>query len=200
MASFCDEWLILDIHATEEITGDNMDGWNFWFGSMCGMVAYAADEAAAFYHNVDMGGYEELDAAAEGVDINLLVFSDNGLAQVHADAAAEGIKTGTVEGLAAIDVLVAAIMYRAADALAVLADGQWSLEPLVWVATIAVDDQMNTHIEHYEDAEISYPGLLGDLYKPTPMDNPPEGRQLQQTGYDENNSDNRSWFHNHISF
>ena len=198
MASFCDEWLILDIHATEEITGDNMDGWNFWVGSMCGLVAYAADEAATFYDDVDVGGYEELDAAAEGVDINLLVFSDNGLAQVHADAAAEGIKTGTVEGLAAIDVLVAAIMYRAPDALAVLADGQWSLEPLVWVATIAVDNEVHTHVEHHKDAEISCPGLFGYLFKPTPMDKVPNGCQFQQTGDNENNSDNRSWFHNSI--
>jgi hypothetical protein len=31
------------------------------------------------------------------------------------------------------------------------------------------------------------------------MDDSPDGSQLQQAGYDENNSDNRSWFHKHIS-
>ena len=95
------------------------------------MIADATDEAAAFHHDVDVGGHEELDAAAEGVDVN---------------------------------------------------------------------NQMNTHIEHHEDAEISCPGLLGDLCKPTPMYKAPDGRQLQQTGHNENNSDNRSWFHNYHFF
>ena len=174
-----------------------MEGGSFRVGGMCGMIADATDEAAAFHHDVDVGGHEELDAAAEGVDVNLLVLGDDGLAQVHADAAAEGIETGTVERLAAIDVLVTAIVNRTADALAVLADGQRTPEPLVWVATVAVNNQMNTHIEHHEDAEISCPGLLGDLCKPTPMYKAPDGRQLQQTGHNENNSDNRSWFHNY---
>ena len=175
-----------------------MDGGSFRVGGMGRTIANTTNEAAAFYYDVDMGGHEELNAAAEGVDINLLVLGDDGLTQVHADAAAEGIKTGTVEGLAAIDVLVAAVVNRAADALAVLADGQWALEPLVGVATVAVNDQIHTHVEHYEDAEISCPGLLGYLCKPIPMDNAPDGRQLQQTGHDENNSDNRSWFHNFL--
>ena len=145
-----------------------------------------------------MGGHEELNATAEGVDVDFLVLSDNGLAQIHADAAAEGIETGTMEGLAAINILVAAVVHRAADALAVLADGQRAPEPLVRVATIAVDDQIHTHIYQQEDGEISCPGLLAYPCKPTPMDKAPDGRQFQQTGHDENNSDNRSWFHNHI--
>ena len=177
-----------------------MEGGGFRVGVMCGMVADAADEAAALHYDVDMSGHEEFDAAAEGVDVYFLVLCDDSFAQIHADAAAEGIEAGTVEGFAAIDVLVAAIVHGAADAFAVLADGQQALEPLVRVSAVAVDNQMNTHVEHHEDAEISYPGLFGYLCKPTPMDKAPDGCQLQQTGHDENNSDNRSWFHNHISF
>ena len=139
------------------------------------MVSDAADEAAAFYYDIDMGGYEELDAAAEGVDVDFLILGNDGLAQIHSNTAAEGVKTGTVKRFATIDVLVAAVVYRAADTLAVLADRQGALEPLVRVATVAVDDQMHTNIEHHKDAEISCPGLFGYLCKPTPMDKAPDG-------------------------
>ena len=190
--------LILDVHASEEIAGDDVDGGSFRVGGMCGMVANAADEAAALHYDIDISGHEELDAAAEGVDVDFLVLGDDSLTQVHTDAAAEGIETGTVERLAAIHVLVAAVMNRAADALSILAYRQRALKPLVGVATVAVDNQIHTHIEHHEDAEISCPGLLSDPCEPTPMDKVPDGRQLQQTGNNENNSDNRSWFHNFI--
>ena len=185
--------LILDIHAAEEIVGNDVEGRGFRVGSVHGMVADAADEAAALNYDVDVGGHEKLDAAAEGVDVNFLVLGNHGLAQIQSDSAAEGVESCTMEGLTAIDVLVAAVVYRTADALAVLADGQGAMEPLVRVATVAVDDQMYTNIEYHKDAEISCPGLFGDLCKPTPMDKAPDGGQLQQAGYDENNTDNRSW-------
>ena len=175
-----------------------MDGGGFRVGGMCGMIADAADKAAALHYDVDVGGHEELDAAEEGVDVDFLVLGDNGLAQIHADAAAEGIETGSVERLTTIDVLVAAVVNGTTDAFAVFTNGKRAPEPLVGVAAVAVDDQIHTHVEHHEDAEISCPGLLGYLCKPIPMDNAPDGRQLQQTGYDENNSDNRSWFHNFL--
>ena len=101
---------VLDIHATEEIAGDDVEGGGFRVGVACGMVADAADEAAALHYDVDMSGHEEFDAAAEGVDVYFLVLCDDSFAQIHADAAAESIKTGTVERLAAIDVFVAAIV------------------------------------------------------------------------------------------
>ena len=132
--------LIFDINSAEEIAGDNVEGGGFWVGSMCGMITDATDEAAALHYDVDMGGHEELDASAEGVDVDFLVLGDDSFAQIHADAAAESVESGTVECLAAIDVLVAAVMYRTADALAVLADGQWTLEPLVRVTTVAIDN------------------------------------------------------------
>ena len=107
-------------------------------GGMCGMIAYAAYEAAAFHYYIDVGRHKEFDAAAEGMDVYLLVLSNHGLAQVHADAAAKGIKTGTVERLTVIDILIAAVFYSTTDALAILADGQGALQPLVGVSAIAV--------------------------------------------------------------
>ncbi len=104
-------FLILDIHAAKKIAGDNMDGGGFRIGIACGMIADTANKAAAFYDNVDMGGHEEFDATTEGVDIYLLILSNHSLAQVHTDATAEGIKTGTMERLTAIDILVATIVY-----------------------------------------------------------------------------------------
>jgi len=140
-------FLILDIYTAEEIAGDDVDGGGFRVGIACGMIANTADKAAAFYDNVDMGGQEEFDAATEGVDVDFLVLSDDGLAQIHADAATEGIEAGTMERLTAIDVLIAAIVYRATDTLAVLADGQRALQPLVWVAAIAVDNSSCAHVQ-----------------------------------------------------
>ena len=92
-----------------------------------------------------IGRHKMLDAAAEGVDVYLLVLGDDSLAQVHADAAAEGVESGTVEGLATIDVLVAAVVHTTADALTVLAEGQRTLEPLVWVATVTVNNDCRAH-------------------------------------------------------
>ena len=87
-----------------------MDGGSFRVGVMFGMIANAANEAAAFYYDIDVDGHEKLDATAESVDVYLLVLGDDGIAQVHANAAAEGIEAGTVERLAMIDVLVAAVV------------------------------------------------------------------------------------------
>ena len=175
---FCDEWLILDIHAAEEIAGDDVEGRGFRVGGMCGMIADAADEAAALYYDIDVGGYEELDAAAEGVDVYFLVLVDDSLAQVHADAAAESVETGTVESLTMIDVLIATIVYRTADALAVLADGQWALQPLVWVTTVAIDNEAHTYIYNEADTEIHTPTSFTHGFKPTPMNEVPNGCQF----------------------
>ena len=175
-----------------------MKGRGLRVGSAGGMIADAADETMAFYLHIDRRGHEDLDAAAKGVDVDFLVLDNHGLAQIHTDAAAESIEAGTVEGLAVIDVLVAAVVDRAADSLAVLADGQRAPEPLIGIATIAVDDEARAYIYQQEDGEISCPGLLTYPCKPTPVDDAPDGCQFQQTGYNENNSDNRSWFHNFI--
>ena len=128
-------------------------------GVACGTVAHTAEEAAALYDDVHMGGHIEFDAATEGVDVYLLVLGDHGLAQVHADAAAESVETGTVEGLATKYILVAAVAHRAADTLAVLADGQRALQPLVRVSSIAVDDGLCTHIQQQGRGHIRRPRL-----------------------------------------
>lgn len=120
-------FLILDIHAAKEIAGDNMDGGGFRVGIACGMIADTANEAAALHFNVDVGGYVEFDATTEGVDVDFLILGNHSLAQVHTDATAEGIETGTVKRLTTIDVLVATVMHATADAFAVLADGQRTL-------------------------------------------------------------------------
>ena len=104
-------FLIFDINTAKEIAGDNVNGGSLRIGIACGMITDTADEAAALHFNVDMGGHEEFDATAEGVDVNLLILSNHSLAQVHTDATAEGIETGTMERLAAIDILVATIVY-----------------------------------------------------------------------------------------
>ena len=136
---------VLDIHATEEIAGDDVEGWSLRGDGMCGMIADATDEALAFHFYVDRRGHEEFDTATEGMDVDFLIFSNHGLAQIQSDATAESIEPSTVEGLAMIDVLVATIVNRTADTLAVLTNRQWAPQPLVGIATVAVDNQMYAH-------------------------------------------------------
>ena len=100
-----------------------MNGWSFLVSGMYGMITDTADETSALHLDIDVSGYKQLDAAAERVDVNLLVLRDDSLAQIHSDAAAESVEAGTMERLTAIHVLVAAGVNRAADALAVLTDG-----------------------------------------------------------------------------
>ena len=76
-------YLILDIHATKEIAGDNVNGGSLRVGIACGMIADTADEAAALHFNVDVGGHKEFDATTEGMDVNLLILSNHSLAQQH---------------------------------------------------------------------------------------------------------------------
>ena len=123
-----------------------MNGWSFLVSGMYGMITDTADETSALHLDIDVSGYKQLDTATERVDVNLLVLCDDSLAQIHSDAAAEGVEAGTVERLAAIHVLVTAVMNRTADSLSVLVNGQWALKPLVGVATVAVDNQVYTYI------------------------------------------------------
>ncbi len=62
---FWDEWLILDIHATEEIAGNDVDGWDLQVNCVCGMIAHTPDETLAFYLHIDRRGHHEFDAATE---------------------------------------------------------------------------------------------------------------------------------------
>ena len=104
-----------------------MEGRGRVVGIVYCVIANAADEAMALHLHIDRCGHQELDTAAEGVDVNLLVLCDDGLAQVHSDASAKSVEPGSVERLAVIDVFVAAIVNRASDALAVLAYGKRAL-------------------------------------------------------------------------
>ena len=56
MAYFCDEWLTFHVHTTEEIAGDDVEGRGFRVGSMCSVIADAADETAYLHFDVDVGG------------------------------------------------------------------------------------------------------------------------------------------------
>ena len=124
------------------------------------MVAYTANETAALDHDVNRLRHNEFYAAAEGVDLYLLILCNRGLAQVQTDASAEGVKAGTVESLTTIDVLIATVVHAAADAFTVFANRQRALQPLVRVATIAVDNKAHAYIYQQTNAEIGNPRLL----------------------------------------
>ena len=87
------------------------------------MVADTANKAAALNDNVHRLRYKEFHATTEGMDFYLLILSNSSISQVHTDTSTESVETGTVERLATIHILIATVVHRAADALAVFADG-----------------------------------------------------------------------------
>ena len=91
------------------------------------MVADIAQETATFDNDIHRLRHIEFYAATEGMNLYLLILTNDGISQVHTDAAAESVKTGTVERLATIDVLIATVVYAAADALAVFTNRQRTL-------------------------------------------------------------------------
>ena len=110
------------------------------------MVADPADEAAALDYNVHRRRHNEFYATTEGMDFNLLILGNGSISQIYSDASAESVETGTVEWFATIDVLITAIVHTAADALAVFTNRQRTLQPLIWVATIALDNEAHAYI------------------------------------------------------
>ena len=109
-------------------------------------VAYTTNKVTTLHQHIDMRWNDEFDAATEGVYIDFLVLRDGGFAHIHPNATAESIKSSAMKRFATEDVFVAAKMHTAVDALAVLADGQWTLQPLVRVTTIAVDYSYSAYI------------------------------------------------------
>ena len=104
------------------------------------MVADTANKTTALDDNVHSLRYNKFHPATEGMDLYLLILCNSGISQIHTDTATKSVETCTVERLATIDVLVTAVMYAATDALAVFTNRQRTLEPLVWVAAITVDN------------------------------------------------------------
>ena len=107
-----------------------MDGGSIGNGAAVRLVVHASEEIVALDNHVDRGRHQQFHSAHKGVDVNLFVLADHRLAQVQAQAAAEGVKTGAMESLATVDILVGAQTHVAAHALTVLAMGHGTLEPL----------------------------------------------------------------------
>ena len=138
--------LILAIYATEEIAGDDVEGGCRAVDFAFGMIADAANEALAFHLHIDRCGHDDLNAAEESMDVDFLILRNSRFAQVQADASGEGVEPGTVACLAMLDVFVASVVHRAADAPAVLTDGQRAPQPFVGVAAVAVHHEICSYI------------------------------------------------------
>ena len=121
------------------------------------MVAHTANKTAALYQDVHRLRYKEFHTATEGMYLYLLILSNGGISQVHSDTAAESIETGTMKWLAAIDVLIATIVNATADALTIFTNRQRTLEPLVWVTPITVDNKDYAYVYQQTDTEICNP-------------------------------------------
>ena len=118
---------VLYAYASNEVVGNDVQAWSIVLRSVVSMVSHSTNEASAFHLNVYRVGNKELNASAEGVDVNLLILGDGSLAKVQAYASAEGIEACTTEVFAMIYILVAAVVNRAAYALSVLIERYWAL-------------------------------------------------------------------------
>ena len=104
------------------------------------MVADTANEVATLDYDVHRLRYKEFHTAEESVDLYLFILCNGCISQVHSNTSEECIEPGTVEWLATIDVLIAAVVHATTDALAVFTNRQRTLQPLVGVTTITVDN------------------------------------------------------------
>ena len=124
------------------------------------MVADTANEATTLDKDVHRLRYKEFYAAEESVDLYLFILCNGCIPQIHSDASEESIEPGAVEWLATIDILITAIAHAAADALSVFTNRQRTLQPLVGVTAIAVDNKAHAYIYQQTNAEIGNPRLL----------------------------------------
>ena len=76
------------------------------------------------------------------MDVNLFILSDDGIAEVETDSAAEDLEVGPVEGLAVVDILVAAEACLADDALAFLGGGHGALQEILVLVLPATEDEV----------------------------------------------------------
>ena len=185
------------MNSAEEIACHHVQGLSVIFYSFVGLVADAADEAAALHHHVDALRHVNLNAAEEGVDVDFLVFGDDSLAKVQFYASESGVELGAVEGLAVIGVLVAAVFSATADALAVLAHRHRTVEPLVAVVLEAINNNVATEINKERRRDVLCPRLAP---QPFPMQDVPHVGELQQTRHNQNDSEKCSFCHDAISF
>ena len=112
---------MLDAHAAQEVAGGDMDGMGILTRALHRLVTGTADEAVALHNHINVGGNEQFHSTQECVDVNLLVFGDNGLAQVQPQATAEGVQSSATELLAPEDITIGTKIDRAMDALSILA-------------------------------------------------------------------------------
>lgn len=102
------------------------------------MVAYTTNETAALDDDVHRLRHNEFYATTKGMNLYFFILCNRSLSHVHTNTTTESVETGTMKYFATIDVLVTTIVNATADALAVFTDRQRALQPLVWVATIAI--------------------------------------------------------------
>ena len=124
------------------------------------MVADTANEVATLDYDVHCLRYNEFYAAEESVDLYLFILCNGCIPQIHTNTSEESIEAGSVEWLATIDVLIATIVHAATDAFAVFTNRQRTLQPLVRVMAITVDNKVYAYIYQQTDAEIGNPRLL----------------------------------------
>ena len=113
--------------------------------SVC-LIPHTTNEASALDHYVHCGRNIKLHAAQEGVDVDLLVLGDDSLAQIHADAAAEGIQPGSLERLSLIHIFVGTEVNRTVDAFSLVTDRQGASKPLVTVTHKTFEQQFYAYI------------------------------------------------------
>lgn len=94
--------IVFDTHTAHEIVG--IDGDAFGIGRLVGdrLVAHAAQKTVVVDNDMHIGRDKQLHPAHKGVDFYFHVPVNERLAEIHADASAEGLEFAAQEWLAPI--------------------------------------------------------------------------------------------------
>ena len=110
---------MFDTHTAQKVAGGDVDGAGLFFGTCHTLIIDTADETVAVHDHIDVFGNQQFHPTEEGVDVNLLVLADDGLAKIQPQTAAKSVKPCPMEFFAVIDILITTESHIAADALAV---------------------------------------------------------------------------------
>jgi len=141
------------------------------------IVTDTAYETAAFHYHIDILGNIQLHSADEIGDFNLLILSDDSLAEVQQNSSAMGSEESSAEHLAVIHIFVAAELGVAYDALSVFVDRDGTLQPLAAPVFVASEDDIEPQAGGGNRTYVFGPRLVP---KPAPMDKIPHVAQLKQ--------------------
>ena len=153
-------FLIFYANSSHEDAGRDVECLHLLAAALTGLVLHATTETAAVHHHIHVRRNDNLNTAAVGVDVDSLVFGDDGFTEVEPDSTAEKVEAGTVERLAMIDIFVAPVAGTADDALALVAAGHGTLQKAFVFVLMVMENEVVADENQCHRRDVGRPGLL----------------------------------------